>query len=782
MFKTVYTITFIIFFFYRVLLSQEITQTLRGNITDADTKIPLQGAVIIISNTGNTLAAESDLNGDYAVKNVPIGRYMIKIKLIGYNEEIIPEFLISSGKEAILNAALIEKIIQTEEMEITSEIEKDKPLNPMAIISARSFSIEETQRYAGAFDDPLRAATNFAGITGNSDLAKNGIVIRGNSPKGLLWRLDGIDIPNPNHFSFGGQQSGGITVFSSMVLNNSDFFTSAFPSEYGNALSGVFDMKFRSGNKYKREYSLQAGIQGVDLFTEGPFLKGSPSTYLVNYRYSIFGFLQLIDEEMKNKVPSYQDLSFKLNFPLKNAGLFSIYGIGGINKSIVTPEENILNWTTNDDRQMVNMDNAMGAIALSHFLLINEHTFINTSVSGTLDKSYYFNGFSDTNNTITPKDEMHYKNYKLSFNTSLNHKFNRRHLHKSGFTLNKIFYDNNIKSQNSFTGIYQQIANDKGSTYLLQAFTESKFRINDNIELSAGVHLEYFLYNKKISIQPRTSLRWNFSPGQSLSVGYGNHSQLENVSVYMLKNTYSQSVNSQPNRELGFSKANHFILGYDILLSDFSRIKTEIYYQQLYNIPVIRNSYYSMLNNPGEFINDSLVNEGTGRNAGIDFTFERFLNNNYYFLFTASLWDSKYKGGDGVVRNTKYNCNYAFNFLFGREFIIGKNNLLGINIRTNIAGGEYYIPIDLQQSIQLKREILDNNRIYTERLPNIYYIDLGLTYRMNWDKMSGVFTLQAKNILNRKTVSGYSYNDFNQKIEELKSLGILPMIGFKLEF
>jgi hypothetical protein len=218
------------------------------------------------------------------------------------------------------------------------------------------------------------------------------------------------------------------------------------------------------------------------------------------------------------------------------------------------------------------------------------------------------------------------------------------------------------------------------------------------------------------------------------------------------------------------------------MLSKFIRFKTEIYYQHLYGIPVKRNSYYSILNNPGGFFNDSLVNEGTGKNTGIDITFEKFLDNNYYFLVTASLWQSKYKGGDMIEHNSRYNSGYAFNILLGNEFTIRKKNILSINFRASIAGGEYYIPIDIQQSMIQNREVLDYNKIYTERLPNIYYIDLGISYRINWKKASGIFSLQVKNLLNRKTISEYTYNNITKEIEESKSLGILPMVGFKLEF
>jgi hypothetical protein len=305
--------------------AQELTQTIRGQVTDVDTKKPLAGAVITVLGTEPEQGAETQADGSFSIENVKLGRYSMQVSLMGYNTEIFPEVLLTSGKEVTLDIALKEKIVRTEEIKVTADIEKDKPLNPNALISARSFSVEEARRFAGSVDDPLRVVQSYSGVTSSPNVNTNGIIIRGNSPKGLLWMLDGVDIPNPNHFGYIGQSSGGMTIFSSQVLANSDFFTSAFPSEYCNALSGVFDMKFRNGSKYTREYAFQLGIQGIEFAAEGPFKKGSDATYLFNYRYSMLGFLQLFDETMKNKVPSYQDLSFKMNFPTKDRYVFCFW-------------------------------------------------------------------------------------------------------------------------------------------------------------------------------------------------------------------------------------------------------------------------------------------------------------------------------------------------------------------------------------------------------------------------------------------------------------------------
>jgi len=779
--KIVLTI-FLFSLFSLTALPQDLSQTIRGQISDLDTRQPLAGAVIRILGTNPAIGAESQADGSFSIEGVKLGRYSVQVSVIGYNSEIIPEVLVTSGKEVFLNIALKEKLVQTEEISVTADIEKDKPVNPNALVSARSFSIEEARRFAGSFDDPLRAAQNFSGVTSSPNVNTNGIIIRGNSPKGLLWMLEGVEIPNPNHFGYIGQSSGGMTIFSSQVLANSDFFTSSFPAEYGNALSGVFDMKFRNGNKYSREYAFQLGLQGIEFAAEGPFKKGSDASYLFNYRYSVFGFLQLFDESMKNKVPGYQDLSFKINFPTKSMGTFTLFGIGGIGKSKYDPEKDSTQWKDYEDVTMSKLNNTTGTAALNHSIVIGPKTYISSTLSGNYNEIDYKKGFINSSYIVNMTDDANYKNSKLSFSSFINHKFGSHLTTKTGFAFRHLMYDVKISAQNPFTGIYSEYANEKGNTNLLQGYTENKIDVTDRLTFNAGVFFQYFYLNKNYSVEPRAAVRWAFAPTQSISFGYGNHSQLEDISVYLSRKSLSGGSSAQPNLNLDFSRANHFVLGYDKMFSQNLHLKVETYYQHLYNIPVRAGNYYSMLNNPGGYFNDSLVNSGAGKNFGADITFEKFLSDNYYYLATISLFQSKYKGGDGIERNSRFNTGYVFNLIFGKEFTVKKDNILGVNIKASYTGGEYYIPIDLAGSVAQSREVQDESRIYTERFPDFCYVDFTLTYKMNYKKFSGTLALQIKNLLNQKPDAGYSYNPYLKIIEKEINLGIIPMISYKVEF
>ncbi|MFZ4520614.1 MAG: TonB-dependent receptor [Bacteroidales bacterium] len=777
-----YLILIIITLFTITLPAQTPTQTVRGKVTDLDSKSGLPGANVIILNSNPLIGAISDAEGNFILNKVPVGRHSFKISYMGYKTVIRPEVLISSGKEVFLSLELEEEVVQAGEVEIKATTEKDKPVNSMAMISARSLSVEESRRYAGSADDPMRAVSNFAGVAASADAASNEIVIRGNSPKGLLWRVDGIDIPNPNHFAYIGASGGGITMLSSQVLNNSDFYTAAFPAQFGNALSGVFDMRFRNGNSNRHEFALQAGIQGLDLAAEGPFSKKSQASYLFNYRYSILAFMQLIDPAMKNKIPQYHDLSFKLNFPTRKAGTFSLVGIGGISRSQATPGHDTTQWKTLDDQTKSMLNNNMGAIGLIHQINVTKKSLLKTWLSATYSDIHSQFDYMTTSYTLVPQDYIVHQVYRFGGGMAINTKFGKRHTNRTGFTYSNMFYNIDFRSRNPFNGTFAQVEQGKGNTDIVQAFTESKFDLSDKITLETGLHLQYFLLNRHFAAEPRLGFKWQVTTRHSLSLGYGMHSQIEDVGLYLAEHQITPGEMVQPNRQLDFSKAHHFVLGYDFLVNPVLRLKAEAYYQFLYDIPVMAGNYYSLINSDGGYSSDKLENEGTGKNIGIDLTFEKFLSHQYYFLATVSLFDSKYKGGDGIERNTRYNSNYVINVLAGKEWTIRKKNILGVNLKSSVTGGQYYVPIDLEQSKVQHTEVLDQSKAYETRLPDFYYVDLTITYRTNHKKFSGIWAVQVKNLLNQKPVIGYVYNGFKQCTEPVTGMGILPFISYKIEF
>jgi hypothetical protein len=760
--------------------AQNLTQTIRGKVVDKETQGSLPSATVVIEGTNPLLGTATDTSGYFIIKGVPLGRYNLKVSFLGYEQLIINEVLIGSGKEVVLNVELKESLKNLDEVVIKST--KGETSNSMAIVSARQFSVEEAGRYAGGFDDPVRLASSFAGVAGS--LGSNGIVIRGNAPKGLLWRMEGVEISNPSHFAdVTGLGAGALTALSSQMLRNSDFYTGAFPAEYGNALSGVFDIKLRTGNTEKRECTFQVGGIGIDFSSEGPFKKGGKASYLFNYRYSTLAlFAPILPAEMG--ILKYQDLCFKLNFPTKSLGTFSIWSISALDHQGRKAISDSTKWKSDTDREDYNTDLFMGAIGFNHLLIFGSKTYINTTFAPTGNGLSYKTDSYDRNLILLPDEKLNNKTWKYTLTSFVNHKFNSRLTNKTGFIINRTQYNIDIQSNENNNSVLMTYAKEKGKSYLIQGFTQLKLDLSKQIVVNFGLHTQFFALNKHYSIEPRLGFKWNYSSKASIGFSYGLHSQNEQLNYYLVqKNSGGKMV--EPNKNLDFSKAHHFVLSYEIRISEILALKIEPYYQKLYDVPVIPGSYYSLQNlEKGLFFNDSLINAGKGSNKGVDLTLERYLKNGFYYLFTASVFDSKYTGGDHIERNSRFNKQYVFNLLAGKEWIYGKNKnkIISVNVKFNYMGGDWYNPINVNASMDNRSIVEDLSRAFEERKPDAKILSFSFIYRKNHPKHSDIWSLNLINALGYREFNGYHFDKLTNSIKKENDLLMIPNVSYKIEF
>ena len=761
--------------------SQDITQTLRGTIYDQSTHEPLIGATIVVQNSQPVIGTTTDEAGNFSIANLPLGRVSLEISYIGYESRVIPEVMITSAKEVVLSIALKEAATELEGVEVVAGIRKEKALNAMATVSARTFSVEETQRYAGGLSDPARLASAFAGVsTGN--LQDNSIVVRGNAPQGVQWRLEGVEIPSPQHFSGGNVIGGGlVTLFSNQVIGNSDFLTGAFPAEYGNALAAVFDVKMRTGNTSRYEHTAQVGVLGLDFASEGPLSRAKGSSYLFNYRYSTLGLLSDLKINKTGQRIKYQDLSFKLNFPTEKAGTFSLWGIGGIDNTHKDALKAPTDWKTDIDRVNNNWDTYVGTVGLRHQITAGERSFVESHLafSGTDDR-ISTDYLSDDASVFTPDSRLKKQNGTLTLATSLTHKLSPLATLKVGISSKQLFYKYNLSAAQDYVpSTYARIVNSAGNTHLTEGYAQLKYQLSPALLANVGLRTHYFGLNKELSLESRAGLAWKLSDKHSLSFGYGKHSQPEDLNVYMI-----EVGGVAVNKDLKLSDAHHFVLGYDWMLTDKLRFKAEAYYQYLWNIPGEEGTSYSLINlRRALYLNKALVNNTKGRNYGIDLTLERFLGDNYYYLITGSIFKSEYKAGDNVWRNTRYNKGFVLNALFGKEFYFANNRkVLDVNARVSVTGGERYSPILESQSVTQRRVIYDESRAFSEQFSTLTYADLTVNYRINHRKSSSVFSFQMKNVLGAPIYIDHNYNYQTGQIELSKATLVIPNISYKIEF
>jgi hypothetical protein len=768
-----------------ISFSQNNTQNIRGTVTDKLSQSPLFGVTIQISSIQK--GAISDTLGKYTLSNIPPDRYDIKISYLGYKSFTIPNVVVTSGKEVILDITMEEEFTKLNEV-VVKGTNKGGTNNKLASVSARTFSMEEVNRYAGGRSDPARLVANFAGVSAPDD-SRNDIVIRGNSPVGVLWRIDGMNVTNPNHFASVGTTGGAVSALNTNLLKNSDFFTSAFPSEYGNATSGVFDLGFRSGNNKKRETTLQAGvITGVELTTEGPFSKKSDASYLVGYRYSLAGIAQAVGVDIgTTATPTYQDLSFKLNSGTSKFGKFSMFGI--LAASTIEISGGSGNSLYGGGNQ-VDFASKIGIGGVNHFKQLNSKSFISSTVginySSTDQTGYGFDPMADSS-YIKETSQVAKTTYFLSTNYNL--KINSRLFFKVGLIDEVIGLDLYYKTKDNIFAPEKQIWDYQSNTNLVQGYAHLKYSVSSKLTVNVGVHSNYFMLNKSTSIEPRLGLIYNATAKSSFNFGYGLHSQQQPINVYFLQTTDNTGNTVYNNLDLDFTKSHHFVLGYNIQPFNDWRIKTEVYYQSIYNVPVSSySSNYSMLNTGSTFktdLADSLVNDGTGTNYGIEFTVEKFFSKGYYGLITASLYESKYTGSDGVEHNTAFNGRYVYNVLAGKEWKVGKEkrNSLSIDIKFTNAGGRAYTPIDLEASNLAGREVLSTDA-YSSYYSNYYRLDFkaGFTLNSSKRKIAQTFSLDLQNVTDHDNVFSQSYDRQSQSISTTYQLGFFPNVVYKIQF
>ncbi len=772
------------------LQAQEITQTIRGTVTDAATQQAIPGAAVISLGSNPIKGCMTDLDGNFRLENVSVGRPIVQISMVGYAPLKLSNLVLTSSKELILNISLEATFIQGNTVEIVAKIDKDKPLNELSSVSTRTFSVDEAQRYAGSFGDPARLSTSFAGVVAGND-QRNDIVVRGNSPLGVLWRLEGIDIPSPSHYSGSGTSGGAVSILNTNVLSNSDFSTGAFAAEYGNATSAAFDVKMRKGNNERHEFTGQVGFNGFEAGAEGPLSSNKKSSYLINYRYSTLGALNAVGLEfVEGGVPQYQDLSFKLDFQHKN-GKTSLFGIAGTSDIHFKSELDSTVWKdTPAKRQDLKNGSDLVVAGVSHLKFLSPNSTLKLSVAGTGSR------FRTSIDSITgsysqfPTFRSAITESKLVATAVVNSKVGNRSTIRAGIIASRLLFNTDVKLYSPSLAQDIQLADSKGNGDLLQAYSQWHYKAGERWTIDLGLHVLAFSINSKSSLEPRAAIKYQVSGNQNLSLGYGRHSRVLPINVYLRETRISDTESIQSNKSLDLLRANHFVASYDWLIKENLRLKFETYYQELSSVGIQggRPSSLSVLNYGADFGDvvgpDSLVSNGSGRNQGIELTLEKFFSKNYYFLVTGSLFDSKYKGSDGIERNTAFNNKYAVNILAGKEISMGKEkqNALILSLRQVATGGMWSTPIDLEASRASGFAVYDNNRAFSEQLPAYWRTDIRIGFRKNKKRITEEFGLDFQNLFNRKNIFNRSYNNLSGNIENNYQVGIFPMGLYRITF
>ncbi len=724
---------------------------------DKHTQQPISFADIYLSPTNQI--AKSDSIGHFSFFKLPLNTYQLRIRALGYHEFVIPKIELIAGKESYLTIELEENPVFLQEVSVVAEKAKDVAKNEFAMVSTRQFSLLEAQRYAGGFQDPARMALNFAGVTNAGSDQNNEIIIRGNSPKGLLWRMEGIEIPNPNHFGDGqGSTSGIISMINSTSLANSDFMSGAFPAEYGNASSGVFDLSLRRGNNQNREWMATLSVVGLDVASEGPLGKKGAS-YRLGFRYSTLELLLksgLVNINTGNFKPAYRDLNYLIELPTRKLGTITLWGIAGANNT-EDLRANASDYT--------NSYLAVGGI--SHKLpLKNGH--LKTVLAYTSESTEIIR---EDFSVKTREQTYQYPSWRSS--VYYLHRINAKTQVKIGINASQLAY-HLFEKRNKITYL-----DEDDKTFYWQQYIQLNKKLTSQLNITAGIHRYQFDLNQAQGWEPRLGLSWTTNSGGRFSAGMGVHSRLEPLSVYFYKR-YRGNVAEMPNQSIKPAISRHQVLAYDQRIGENTRLKIEAYLQNISQAAVDsnRNSPFSLLNYSSGIPTQVLQNVGKGENKGIELTIERFLSNDFYYLLTASVFDTKYQTKKNVWYNTQFNNKFAANLLIGKDF----RQKFSLNFRYLIRGGNRYTPINLAESIRRNTTVLISNQIMEGQYPTFHRLDLSFAYRLNRKQQTWSFRADLQNVLNINNVIEEFYDRNLKALAYRYALPLIPILSTRVDF
>ena len=740
-------------------------QQVNGIVVDNISHAALEGASILLLRDTISLGTTSDASGQFAFKNVSPGRYTVKVSYTGY-ETSQQELLVISARRTEIVIRLREFQNTLDEVEIVAN--RAESYNP----GEHSITNEKALRIPANFFDPVRVITSYPGVMTANDQS-NTIVIRGNSPAGLLWRINGLDVVNPNHLANAGTFSdkpavygGGVNIISSQLMERTDFYTGSLPASYGNALSGAIDMKLRGGDTTDYHYTAQASLIGMDLAAEGPLGKKKNTSFLANYRYSTVGLLSLLGAKFGDEDIGFQDLTFSLSSTLSKGRSISWFGFAGVSKNDFEHKD-ATDWEVEKDQYDITYRSKNFGTGLVYNQQVKKASFSSgLSVSGSQQSRDQFASPELASGVpgVVYQDRFDLNKLLISAYGRMNARLDN-YLIETGVQVNYISDDIRIVNQ---TGAAQQgISSGAVDGFLVQPYVQWKVFLSDKWNAQTAVRYVYFTYNQTGSVEPRISFEFWPTSISSVKFSYNLVSQMQSVSTY-----------SNNNKNLEFTKAHHFDLGYTFVTEKGFRFSSHAYYQMLFDVPVdAAPSSFSLLNLIEVYPGTGLVSRGVGSNYGLDLLTEKSFFDKSYFIFGASYYKSLYEGSDEVLRSTRFDGNYTATVTYGREWSKAKKQsqrTFGVSTRVLYLGGLRETPY--------VAGVPDEVRAFDDKLSDYFRMDLRLNWRKNKKNYTRTIAIDIQNLFNTQNEAYHDYDRVKNKVTTQYQLGLIPVMVYRVDF
>ncbi|WP_416864561.1 MAG: TonB-dependent receptor [Imperialibacter sp.] len=776
--------------------ARQLTQTVRGTVVDDTTKEPLVGASVALLPLASGVGASTNEFGEFEIKDVPVGRQSIQITYTGYKSDVVRELLVVSGKQNVVHVALEQSPMELEEVKVSaaSDIQEFEQMGKVDITA------EQFQRIAANYLDPARVVMSSPSVANTND-QNNAVSVRGNSPIANTWRLEGVEIVNPNHLANAGtisdrptQNGGGVNVLSTQMLDKSSFLMGYMPAGYGNAIGGIFDMNLRRGNNQRREYTAQASLIGLDFAAEGPFKKGGSASYLVNYRYSFTGVLALMGVDFGGETIKFQDLSFNVSLPETPIGKVTLFGVNGWNSNEFKGPDDPTEWEEEKDLSDIDYMSSIYAYGITQEAALgSKSSWRNVLVysSTVADRNQATNAdILNSNNTTIFNNDVESVS-KLSFSSSVSSRWGDAFTTTAGLKGTSYFW--NIKHKDWVDSTDPDWSDKQPRDFsfdvdglLLQPFVNGNFVLGQRVGLDLGLNSSWFGYTNEFLLEPRANLDLKLGAASLLSLRSGLYSQVLSPYAYHTTgefwnpNTPAPTEVDLTNTGLRFVKSWSSEIGWQQAIGKSLKLSLEGFYQYLYDIP---NAYYesngspyyfNYMNYDGEDYLGVLYSGGKGRTYGVTAEAKQAIVNGFYIWAGGTLYRSEYQDQNGDYLPSKFDGRYNFNATLGKEFHKKKSEqvekLFGVNSRIFYQGGFRQQPLYTFWSE------------YDVKLKDYLRLDLRIQWTKFKEKYTRMFAIDIQNVLNTQNPSYYYFDSVAGK-EVLKTqLGMIPVLVYRIDF
>lgn len=733
-----------------------------GFVIDAITRQPLIGANVII--VGTNFGAAANINGKYSIKNIPAEMYQLKASVIGYNARVKTDVMVQPGKQTQVDFELTPQAIEIENVVVTADYFGKNILEPT---SARNFSYEELRRSPGGFEDVIRALSVLPGVA-QADAGRNDLIVRGGAPSENLYLVDGIEVPNINHFGTQGATGGPLSYINLDFVKETSFSTGGFPVLYGDKLSSVLKINLRNGRTDRLGGKATISASQFGLNAEGP-LFGDRSSFLFSVRRSYLDFI--FKSAGFSFVPEYYDVLTKADFKTDNANSFSFLFVSAFDN---------VNFFNDDQDKRYDNSRILGSEQIQYFTGFSyQRLFSNGFMNLSIGRNYIDYDTQQSDSLLNPIFKNKSKEEENNLRLDVVLKFSSVVEMNLGATAKLIEFDADILFPTFVTSFGDSLPitslNKSENFFKGASYLNFNFLLLKRITTNFGVRVDYFnAIKNKFYFSPRFSGSYMLTSLTTLNFSTG---------IYYQAPSYIWLIADKKNRELKNVKVSQYVFGFDHQINEDALLKVEGFFKDYSAYPTSILRPYLVLANTGAGFSGSdenfssfglepLVSMGFGKSRGVELSVQKKLSNTpYYGILSLTYSKTDFNSLDGIERDGTYDQNWIFNISGGYKI----DKYWEASTKFRFASGRPYTPFQ-SDGTQL---VSDYN---SRRLKSAHSLDIRVDKRWFFSGWTLITYIDVQNIYNRKNPSGIRWDRREQRMDESASIGILPSIGISAEF